>query len=104
LCLTTSRLKEQILNTTANNAATMAPSAIASQLATSRQPETVAPPKLYPVKEAHFEGFVAPQPDGYRKAQQIGSDNVAIIIDNGTKGAADPHCLRSIGFVLTANI
>ena len=64
----------------------MAPSAIsprAPEVATGR-PEA-GPAKIFPVKEAHFEGYLAPQPDGYRKAKQMGSDNVAIVIDNGKK-------------------
>ncbi|ELR03091.1 hypothetical protein GMDG_05930 [Pseudogymnoascus destructans 20631-21] len=63
----------------------MAPSAIsphAPEVSTGR-PEA-GPAKIYPVKEAYFEGYQAPQPDGYKKAQQIGSDNVAIVIDNGS--------------------
>lgn len=62
----------------------MAPSAISPSApeVSSGRPEA-GPAKIYPVKEAHFEGYQAPQPDGYKKAQQIGSDNVAIVIDNG---------------------
>ncbi|OBT49971.1 hypothetical protein VE04_08496, partial [Pseudogymnoascus sp. 24MN13] len=63
----------------------MAPSAIspnAPEVSTGR-PEA-GPAKIYPVKEAHFDGYQAPQPDGYKKARQIGSDNVAIVIDNGS--------------------
>lgn len=63
----------------------MPPSAVAGTA--SRFPETVGPPKIYPVKEARFPGFIEPQPDGYRKAQQAGPDNVAIVIDNGATSA-----------------
>lgn len=78
-----------IPSTFTDNTANMAPSAVAAQVAetASGRPQAVGPPRLYPVKEAHFEGYISPQPDGYRKAQQMGSDNVAIVIDNGMNAA-----------------
>lgn len=78
-----------IPSTFTDNTANMAPSAVADQVAgtASGRPQAVGPPRLYPVKEAHFEGYISPQPDGYRKAQQMGSDNVAIVIDNGMNAA-----------------
>lgn len=72
----------------------MAPSATSPHATEvlSGRPEA-GPAKIYPVKEAQFEGYQAPQPDGYKKAQQIGSDNVAIVIDNGkiTSEACNPR-------------
>lgn len=89
-------LEEQILSTATDITTTMAPSAIsphAPEVSTGR-PEA-GPAKIYPVKEAHFDGYQAPQPDGYKKARQIGSDNVAIVIDNGktTAEAYNPHTM-----------
>jgi actin-related protein 5 len=62
----------------------MAPSAVTHE---SGQPEAIRPPKVYPAKEAHFEAFLPPQPDGYKKAATAaarGSRETAIVIDNGT--------------------
>jgi actin-related protein 5 len=63
----------------------MAPSAAPNtpQNGSSRPAISEGEPRTYPVKEVQFEGFVAPQEDGYRKAQQLGAGNVAIVIDNG---------------------
>jgi len=74
----------------------MSPSAItphAPEVSLGR-PEA-GPAKIYSVKEAHFEGYTSPQPDGYHKAKQIGSDNVAIVIDNG-KNTVKDHFLHSL--------
>lgn len=65
----------------------MAPSAIAEKGATNAnfgRPEADLP-KLYTPKEAHFEGYIEPQADGYRKARlaQSKGEEVAIVIDNG---------------------
>lgn len=61
----------------------MAPSAIDAVSQGPEQADTLPPPHLYSVKEAHFERFVEPQPDGYQKAVSRGSSNAAIVIDNG---------------------
>lgn len=51
------------------------------------EPENnVPPPQLYPPREAHFEKFIEPQPDGYQKAKSRGGDRAAIVIDNGSSG------------------
>lgn len=60
----------------------MAPSATGEQNGSSNVTE-LSPPKLYPVHEAHFPGYLEPQPDGYPKARRMGRDEAAIIIDNG---------------------
>ena len=61
----------------------MAPSAVDSS-ATDSGPPNIPPPHLHPVKEAHFESFLSPQPDGYQQAVSQGYGKVAIVIDNGT--------------------
>lgn len=61
----------------------MAPSAIDRPGQGQSQPAVTTPPHLYSVKEAHFERFLEPQPDGYEQAVGRGSSNVAIVIDNG---------------------
>ncbi|KAI9731083.1 MAG: Nuclear actin-protein involved in chromatin remodeling [Claussenomyces sp. TS43310] len=62
----------------------MAPSAI-DQFTSGSAPKPVLPPlQLYAAKEAHFEGHVKPQPDGYQTARARGADNAAIVIDNGS--------------------
>ncbi|RQM06625.1 hypothetical protein DH86_00001246, partial [Scytalidium sp. 3C] len=50
----------------------------------SGPPGDVPAPKLYPVKEVHFENFVEPQTEGYRQAHARGVDGAAIVIDNGS--------------------
>ncbi len=60
----------------------MAPSAIYSPTQ-DVQPSEVKPPQLYSVKEAHFERFLEPQSDGFRRAVSRGPGNTAIVIDNG---------------------
>ena len=66
----------------------MAPSAIDEKVAAvaSNGRPTLPPPKLYTPKEAHFEGYIAPQADGYRKAllAQSKGDETALVIDNGS--------------------
>jgi hypothetical protein len=97
-------LEEHIPATTTETTATMAPSATtphAPEVSAAR-PEA-GPAKIYPVKEAHFEGYLPPQPDGYRKAQQIGSDNVAIVIDNGKSTAKSSQSSHYVS-LLTAHI
>lgn len=53
----------------------------------------IKPPQLYPVKEAHFERFLEPQPEGYQRAVARGRGNAAIVIDNGNREYA--HLLIS---------
>lgn len=48
----------------------------------------IAPPKLYHAREAYYEGFIEPQPDGYQKARSRGAENAAIVIDNGSHPSA----------------
>ncbi|KAF4634140.1 hypothetical protein G7Y89_g3957 [Cudoniella acicularis] len=62
----------------------MAPSAIETAPQASEPESSIPPPKLYPPREAHFEKFIEPQPDGYRKAVSRGPDRAAIVIDNGS--------------------
>ncbi|KAH8667565.1 hypothetical protein BGZ60DRAFT_409525 [Tricladium varicosporioides] len=62
----------------------MAPSAIDPAPQASDPESTVPPPHLYPPREAHFEKYIEPQPDGYREAVLQGSERVAIVIDNGS--------------------
>jgi actin-related protein 5 len=61
----------------------MAPSAIGPPAQGLAQPFVTRPATLYPVKEAHFESYLKPQPEGYQQAVRRGSDNAAIVIDNG---------------------
>lgn len=61
----------------------MAPSATSPAAQVSGPPGDVPAPKLYPVKEVHFENFVEPQTEGYRQAHARGVDGAAIVIDNG---------------------
>jgi hypothetical protein len=62
----------------------MAPSAIDTPMSgQGRLEQVVNPPKLYQVREAHFERYLEPQPDGYRKARARSSGDTAIVIDNG---------------------
>lgn len=50
----------------------------------SAEPENnFPPPQLYSSREAHFEKFIEPRPDGYQKAKSRGGDRAAIVIDNG---------------------
>jgi actin-related protein 5 len=60
----------------------MAPSAIEATAPAFDRRSPIPPPQLYPVREAHFEGYLEPQPDGYQKAKS--RDGAAIVIDNGT--------------------
>ena len=62
----------------------MAPSAIYSLTQETGQPSVIKPPQTYPVKEAHFEKYLEPQPEGYQRAVARGPGNTAIVIDNGT--------------------
>jgi actin-related protein 5 len=61
----------------------MAPSAIYSLTQETGQPSVIKPPQTYPVKEAHFEKYLEPQPEGYQRAVARGPGNTAIVIDNG---------------------
>jgi actin-related protein 5 len=61
----------------------MAPSAV-DPSAPDSGPTSIPPPHLHLVKEAHFESFLSPQPDGYQQAVSQGYGKVAIVIDNGT--------------------
>ena len=61
----------------------MAPSAISSLTHETELPSVVKPPRLYPVKEAHFEKYLEPQPEGYQRAVTRGPGIAAIVIDNG---------------------
>jgi actin-related protein 5 len=61
----------------------MAPSATENGNLSQGQPQALPPPQLYPVKEAHFERYIEPQTDGYRKAVGLGPNGAAIVIDNG---------------------
>ncbi|PMD54206.1 actin-like ATPase domain-containing protein [Hyaloscypha bicolor E] len=64
----------------------MAPSAIDTPMHDAEPENNVPPPQLYPPREAHFEKFIEPQPDGYQKAKSRGGDRAAIVIDNGSSG------------------
>lgn len=55
----------------------------------AKQAAPKPPPKLWSVKEAHFEAYQEPQPDGYREARARGANGAAIVIDNGTCSVAD---------------
>jgi actin-related protein 5 len=68
----------------------MAPSATEPPAQTSLPRDALPPPRTYAPRDAHFEAFIEPQRDGYRKAKSKGSDKVAIVIDNGL----DPRSLR----------
>jgi len=61
----------------------MAPSAIYSLTQETGQPSVIKPSQLYPVKEAHFEKYLEPQPEGFQRAVARGPGNAAIVIDNG---------------------
>ncbi|EDN11056.1 conserved hypothetical protein [Histoplasma mississippiense (nom. inval.)] len=41
------------------------------------------PPKLYPVQEPPFKGYMPPQPEGYEQSREATSSS-AIVIDNGS--------------------
>ncbi|KAH8751412.1 hypothetical protein F5882DRAFT_369114 [Hyaloscypha sp. PMI_1271] len=64
----------------------MAPSAIDTPMHDAEPEDNVPPPQLYPPREAHFEKFIEPRPDGYQKAKSRGGDRAAIVIDNGSSG------------------
>ncbi|KAF8862563.1 actin-like ATPase domain-containing protein [Acephala macrosclerotiorum] len=62
----------------------MAPSATDPPTQTSEPSSEVPPPRLYYPQEAHFERFIEPKADGYRKAKSLGNDKATIVIDNGS--------------------
>ncbi|KAN0106204.1 actin-like ATPase domain containing protein [Hyaloscypha variabilis] len=64
----------------------MAPSAIDTPMQDAEPENNVPPPQLYPPREAHFEKFIEPRPDGYQKAKSRHGDRAAIVIDNGSSG------------------
>ncbi|KAE9370666.1 actin-like ATPase domain-containing protein [Stipitochalara longipes BDJ] len=64
----------------------MAPSAIDTPMQDAEPENNVPPPQLYPPREAHFEKFIEPRPDGYQKAKSRSGDRAAIVIDNGSSG------------------
>ncbi|KAI1007092.1 Actin-like protein [Podosphaera aphanis] len=47
-------------------------------------PQELHPLKTYAPREVHFEKFIKPCPDGYQKAKSYGSNDVALVIDNGS--------------------
>jgi actin-related protein 5 len=61
----------------------MAPSAIDTPMQDAEPDNNFPPPRLYSPREAHFEKFIEPRPDGYQKARSRGGERVAIVIDNG---------------------
>lgn len=61
----------------------MAPSATEPTAPISQTESIVAPPKLYPPRETHFEKYIESQTDGYQSARSRGPGNAAIVIDNG---------------------
>ncbi len=61
----------------------MAPSAIDPSVQVSEPENAIPPAHLYAPREAHFEEFVEPRPEGYRQARSRGPDRAAIVIDNG---------------------
>jgi hypothetical protein len=61
----------------------MTPSAVYSPSQEAGQPSMIKPPQMYPVKEAHFEKYLEPQPEGFERAVSRGPGNAAIVIDNG---------------------
>ncbi len=80
----------------------MAPSAIDPPAQGPSQSAVTSPPRLYPVKEAHFEKFLEPQPDGYEQAVSRGSSNVAIVIDNGNLRTLPNESAHGCGYMLIA--
>jgi actin-related protein 5 len=71
----------------------MAPSATDPTVENVRQQPVISPPHLFNVSEAHFETYLAPQPDGYEKARSRGTSNTAIVIDNGKPSRNCSHKL-----------
>lgn len=79
----------------------MAPSATEPPAQTSSPGDAPPPPRIYAPRDAHFETFIEPQRDGYRKAKSKGSDKVAIVIDNGL----DPSSMRILYLsIMDANL
>jgi len=76
----------------------MAPSAIQPSAQGTELQDAVPPPKLYPPREAHFEKYIEPKSDGYRKAKSRGSGKAAIVIDNGI------HALRTHSVMTEADL
>ncbi|PGG97942.1 hypothetical protein GX51_07054 [Blastomyces parvus] len=53
----------------------------AADISQKRDPKP--PPKLYPIQEPPFKGYMPPQPDGYEQSRETASSS-AIVIDNGS--------------------
>ncbi|KAH8889840.1 ARP5-like protein [Thozetella sp. PMI_491] len=62
----------------------MAPSAIDDPPSRREAWKSLPSPTIYPVQEAKFEKYVAPQIDGHEKAIARPQGNAAIVIDNGS--------------------
>lgn len=60
----------------------MAPSATEPSRASGPQ-DAALPLHLYDPRELHFEKFIEPRSDGYRKAASQPAGAAAIVIDNG---------------------
>jgi actin-related protein 5 len=61
----------------------MAPSAIDTAMQDVEPENNIPPAQLFPPRDAHFEKFIEPRPDGYQKAKLRSNDRAAIVIDNG---------------------
>lgn len=79
----------------------MSPSAMDLDAPASEQQNSLPPPTLYPAKDLHFDKYLEPQPDGYQKAKSRGSDQAAIVIDNGN---FVPRIIARSIYSTTANI
>ncbi len=75
----------------------MAPMAIDEPVSRREAWKSLPPPTIYPLKEAKFEKYIAPQADGHEKAKAQPGGRAAIVIDNGEYGPlTDSHLwLRS---------
>jgi len=69
----------------------MAPSAIDTPMQDAEPEKTFPPPQVFLPREAHFERFIEPRPDGYQKAKSRGNERATIVIDNGTNPPLRRH-------------
>ncbi|OJD12909.1 hypothetical protein AJ78_06574 [Emergomyces pasteurianus Ep9510] len=49
----------------------------------SQRNDPKPPPKLYPIQDPPFKGYIPPQPEGYEQSRETASSS-AIVIDNGS--------------------
>ncbi|OAX78248.1 hypothetical protein ACJ72_07445, partial [Emergomyces africanus] len=52
---------------------------VAADISQSNDPKP--PPKLYPIQDPPFKGYIPPQPEGYEQSRETASSS-AIVIDN----------------------